>query len=117
MCYDRGMYILEGHTPVQCHDVLTWAKWFQTANKHVAKTEVAPGVRVSTVFLGLDHRWGSEGPPVLFETMVFGGQLNGEIERYCTWEDAEAGHKAMIENCCGASSGRSRMVGVRPRHI
>jgi hypothetical protein len=27
-------------------------------------------IRISTVWLGLDHRWG-EGPPVIFETMIF----------------------------------------------
>jgi hypothetical protein len=48
-------------------------------------------VRVSTVFLGLDHRWG-DGPPLLFETMVFGGPLNGNQERYSTWDAAAEGH-------------------------
>jgi hypothetical protein len=33
----------------------------------------------------------------LFETMVFGGPLNGEMDRYATWDEAEAGHKAMLD--------------------
>jgi len=57
--------------------------------------DVAPGAEVSTVFLGLDHAFG-DGPPVLFETMVFGGPLDGEQDRYCTWDEAVAGHAAML---------------------
>jgi hypothetical protein len=49
-------------------------------------------VYVSTVFLGLDHSFG-EGPPQLFETMIFGGEHDEYQERYSTWDEAEAGHK------------------------
>ncbi len=87
-------YILEGHTPVVVTDIRTWARWFETADRGVARTE-KNGVTVSTVFLGLDHSFGS-GPPLLFETMVFGGKLDQEQERYSTWDEAEAGHKSMV---------------------
>lgn len=46
-------------------------------------------------FLGIDHNWGV-GPPLLFETMVFGGWLDGEQERCSTWDEAEAQHKTMV---------------------
>lgn len=46
------------------------------------------------MFLGLDH--GLSGPPVLFETMVFGDYGGGEREQYCTWAEAEAGHRRMV---------------------
>ena len=62
-------YILDGTTPVPA-SLLTWAQWYETAERHVADTWVTPTVRVSTVFLGLDHQFG-EGPPLLFETMAF----------------------------------------------
>lgn len=51
---------------------------------------------VSTVFLGLDHQYG-DGPPLLFETMVFGGPLDHEMNRYSTWNEAEKGHQEMVE--------------------
>ena len=51
---------------------------------------------VSTVFLGIDHNFG-EGKPLLFETMVFGGKLDEETERYSTWEEAVEGHNHMVE--------------------
>lgn len=33
-------YILIGQTPVLEPDLLTWAEWFETADRIVAKTEV-----------------------------------------------------------------------------
>ena len=71
---------------------------FQPADKRrVARTELAGGaVEISTVFLWLDHSYG-QGPPILFETMVFGGLLDEECERYSTWIEAEQGHEAMVD--------------------
>jgi hypothetical protein len=34
--------------------------------------------------------------PLLFETMVFGGPLDGEQTRYSTWDEAKSGHDAMV---------------------
>ena len=79
-----GLYILDGHTPVPADDLLTWARWFQTANRQVADTSLTPHVRVSTVFLGRDHAVGG-GVPLLFESMVFGGPCDGDQERCATW--------------------------------
>ena len=76
-------------------DLMTWATWFETAERHVAKEKVGE-VTVSTIFLGIGHSFGY-GPPLLFETMVFGGQLDQEMERYTTYNEAESGHKKMVE--------------------
>lgn len=90
-------YILDGKTPVPA-DLMTWARWMEDnlTTRHVANEKVGGDTRVSTVFLGLDHSFGDDGPPVLFETMVFGGPLDEEQARYHTWEEAEAGHAAMM---------------------
>jgi|SRR5882724_11404959 len=90
-------YILEGHKAVLLDDLLGWARWFETAELHVAHTQVTPNIRVSTVFLGVDHNFAGLGCPIIFETMVFGGPLDGEQERYSTWEEAESGHEAMLK--------------------
>jgi len=63
-------------------------------NRVVEKTKVGD-VEVSTVFIGLDHGWG-EGPPILFETMIFGGKHDQFQERYPTWDEAVAGHEAAV---------------------
>jgi hypothetical protein len=88
-------YILEGKTPVKT-DLMTWARWFETRKgRHVAQTKQGD-VRVSTVFLGLNHQWG-DGPPLVFETMIFGGEHDQYQERYSTWDEAEAGHRKACE--------------------
>lgn len=82
---------------VKSVSLLEWAEWFESnpAARIIAKTRVAES-DVSTVFLGIDHSFG-DGPPILFETMVFGGPLNQEQERYCTLKEAKDGHKSMCD--------------------
>lgn len=63
---------------------------------HVGDTTIG-GSRISTVFLGLDHSFTPGAKPVVFETLVFGGPLSDEMVRYCTYDEAEAGHAAMVE--------------------
>lgn len=99
-------YVLDGRTPVAEPNLLLWSYWFETNERHVARTMVG-GYTVSTVFLGLDHSHGW-GAPVLFETMIFGADkeaANGDLAdyqlRYRTWEEAEEGHRdtvAMVES-------------------
>jgi hypothetical protein len=77
-------------------DLFTWARDVFGADRHVADTEVAPGIRVSTVFLGLDHRFFGDGPPLVFETMVFDDYEAGDCFRYATWDEAVTGHNACV---------------------
>jgi len=87
-------FILDGHELIACglDDV---GGWCETADRHVRLTEQGD-VMISTVFLGLDHGWGEGDRPVVFETMVFQGEHGGEMERYCTWDEAEAGHAQWV---------------------
>jgi len=90
-------YILIRGKPkkVEC---LEWAKWFETANRKIAHTGCSEWT-VSTVFLGLDHSFFEGGPPMIFETLVFGGSKDGEMERYSTKEEALKGHERMVRYC------------------
>jgi hypothetical protein len=97
-------YILDAHDqPQPCEDLLEWAQWMEqaatTRQRMVAqdKDEGPDGqdITVSTVFLGLDHNYTLHGPPVLWETLVFGGPMDGEMDRYESREAALAGHQAM----------------------
>jgi len=117
-------YILEGHEP-KAVSVMEWASWFETnTDRHIAKTSIDvprwkfwlgkllrvkkwQPVLVSTVFLGLDHSFG-EGPPLLFETMVFGGLLDQEMNRYFTWDEAEKGHREMVQKVKEPTSTRTQ---------
>lgn len=89
-------YILDdNHQPVPCPDTIGWAMWMERSReRYVARTRMGK-VLVSTVFLGLDHGYRG-GPPVLFETMVFGGKLDDRMARYCTYDEARAGHRRMV---------------------
>ena len=93
-----GQYILggeEGHTPIPCYSLFEWGKWMQAHSRMVAWTGGANKF-VSTVFLGLDHRHWGEGPPIVFETMLFLNGSGEDMERYSSWDDAETGHKAFV---------------------
>ena len=93
--------------PVHEPDLLTWARWFEThsLDRVLKTTELFPPdgrSRVSTVFLGLNHNyWG--GPPILWETMVFGGPLDLETDRYSSRAEALAGHAEMVARVIRAS--------------
>ena len=62
---------------------------------------VSAAAEVSTVWLGLDHGWGSSEKPVIFETMVFGKDLDPLLcdsqERYTSEESAIAGHERWVK--------------------
>jgi hypothetical protein len=93
-------------------DLDTWAEWYTPDNmdkRIVARDrDEAPGatdVLISTVFLALDHNFTNDGPPVLWETLVFGGPLDGEMDRYTSRAAALAGHQAMCRRVAAASVG------------
>ena len=88
-------YILnKAGEPVREPSLKRWASWMEDAGRCVESTQIGQ-CRVSTVFLGLDY--GLEGPPILWETMVWGGPLRGAQDR-CSGsrEQAEAMHSAMV---------------------
>ncbi len=79
---------------------MKWATWFEDfTNRRVANDTFEVNgerVRVSTVFLALDHAF-NESSPILWETMVFGGKHDEEQDR-CggNREQAETMHAAMV---------------------
>lgn len=84
-------YRLDGHTPVPC-EPSALSKAYSKENRIVAQTNIDKETMISTVFLMFDHNWRDDGPPILFETMIFGGPLDQSQWRYCTWDEAEDGH-------------------------
>ena len=89
-------YTLNGHEAVPC-DLETYCKLYDDPkNKRVALTHINDETKVSTVFLGLNHNYG-DGPPMIFETMIFGSEHDEYQERYSTWDEAVAGHEKAVE--------------------
>jgi len=66
--------------------------------KVLQRTTLPGGRWVSTVWLGLDHRYGEGGKPLIFETMVFPKDSMGEedCEQYATEIEAYLGHRRMV---------------------
>src|SRR3982751_5760752 len=92
-------YILdENKNAIRCDDLIEWARNFEHLDKRVGIDRVN-GKRISTVFLGIDHSFGSNDGPLLFETMVFKDNGYDDIycERYKTYNEAVTGHNRVIE--------------------
>lgn len=94
---DHDKYILNDQgEPEPCDDLMVWGKTFRDKGKRrVDATEIGES-RVSTVFLGLDHGYGNS-EPVLWETLVFNGPMDGEMDR-CSGSriDAQKMHDRMV---------------------
>jgi len=101
--------VLGEHNEVIVCEYDHWHPWYHAAlaaqlsggvsPNIVAQETVRPGVRVSTVFLGMNA---NAQHPTWFETRVFGGPLDGEVAKYATWAEAEVGHARMAERVRGA---------------
>jgi hypothetical protein len=97
------MYILNKYkVPVKCSECFDWAHFMgDINNRRTGYTRIGE-YAISTVFIGIDHRLGigpDDAPPILFESMVFGGgAMEFYTRRYCTWEEAEIGHADIVKN-------------------
>jgi len=80
----KDNYVLKDGVPVPEPDIRKWEEAFRR-DRVVGKDQIGDS-KVSTVFIGIGH---------MFETMVFGGELDGEQECYETMDEAKAGHAAM----------------------
>jgi hypothetical protein len=66
-------------------------------DSRIVKSTKLEDILVSTVFLSVDHKYDKYGPPMVFETMVFGGKMNEHQERYSTWNEAITGHEMIVK--------------------
>lgn len=96
------MYVLNGKQ-VEKVEINEYSRWINETNLEkdclVEVTQVGK-LRISTVFLGLDH--GASEKPEVFETMVFKENgitpLSKYLRRYSSWSEAEKGHKQVLED-------------------
>ncbi len=87
-------------------DEITMEQWIslhRDFDYKVVRQEDVGSYFVSTVWLGLDHNWNPEGPPLFFETMVFPADdgesvlaLEFDMDCYGSEAAAVAGHEAMV---------------------
>lgn len=90
-------YILKNRKIYPCDDLMLWGAWMEEnrSNRHVGDDQIGD-IWVSTVFLGLDHSYRNNGVPILFETMLFGGPIDQDMNRYEDIESAESGHESAV---------------------
>ena len=92
----RGWYILDNNNNPIAKPTLEATQWLDdNDHRRAVKRDEIGDVTVSTVFLGLDHAWDSD-IPVLWETMIFGGEHDQYQERYTSHKDALEGHKKAL---------------------
>jgi hypothetical protein len=82
--------------PEPCDDLLTWGHWMNDVDRRRVGYTAFEGGYVSTVFLGLDHRF-DHGEPVLWETMIIGGPHDSFQDRYTSLDAAVRGHQRAVE--------------------
>jgi hypothetical protein len=82
-------------------EFLEWAASFSKSDRKIGSTFLTSPegdeIRVSTVFLGIDHNvMGTI--PILFETMIFGGKHDGDYQERCaTYKEALVMHRKAVQ--------------------
>lgn len=99
---DLGLYILIDKVPAKITDIIAWGLAMEKSRvveqtTFTDKIDHEHKVKVSTVFIGIDHAFGGESGPLLFETMIFGGKHDHYQERYKTWDEALKGHRRLTK--------------------
>ena len=91
-------YILNNNNKPIPASIIEAADWLEEgSDRRTVKRDEIGDILVSTVFLGLDHSWTPGGKPVLWETMIFGGEHDQYQERYTSHKDALEGHEKALE--------------------
>lgn len=79
-----------------------WADRSSIDNYHRVATDHVGPFYISTVWLGINHADSGAKEPVIFETVIFGGDFNEEgkeyVERYSTEAQALAGHRRAVDH-------------------
>lgn len=93
-----GLYVLDNDKKVtMAPELIGWALLNSSMESRRVALDVVDGVRVSTVFLTLEHGKDEQGRPLLFETLAQNAEGDEEyLCRFATWDEAVAGHKEVM---------------------
>ena len=105
---NHSKFILKDKKVIVCNDIYEWGRFMEHKDR-IVKQEIIGNSRISTVFLGLDHRFG-EGEPLVFETMIFGGKEDQYQNRCSTWEQAEKMHLKALKKLKGGKENDTRKI-------
>lgn len=87
--------------PKGTEGLFEWAKDFEDMKKRkVRVSRLWWGAEVSTVWLGINHAFHDDAPPLIFESMTFYPRRWGyapDMDRYSTKRQALRGHLRMVK--------------------
>ena len=104
-----GHYILVENRPVRVYDMMEWLDFFSSGERVLGFSRVN-GIRISTIFMGLDNSFGAAPEPLVFETMIMGGDNHGYIKRCATYDEAIVLHREIVEFVVKSLSMYSRIL-------
>lgn len=96
---DRSLYYNRKGKPITLHD---WALQFEETGDRIVATAVfrrrGKTVVVSTVWVGIDRSFSANphAKPLIFESTIMGGPLDGEVVYYSTEGEARRGHAELL---------------------
>ena len=96
-------YVLDQQRRAVPASILEASQQLENLDSRVVAQHQVGEVVISTVFLTINHNFGREGPPLVFETLVDGGDYDGHQDRYSTWEEAEEGHWRVVKMVEGSN--------------
>jgi hypothetical protein len=101
-----------------------WAQRFEDEDyRHIARDVIgpdepldpAPLIIVSTFWLGLNHDWRS-GEPLIYETIIVGGEHDASGMWYATERQAREGHRRVVDELRAGRSPRGASPLAPPAH-
>jgi hypothetical protein len=91
------LFVLEDKKPVPAQSIEHWQSFYFVEENRLVAWDSIGDANISTVFTGTNSRYWGDGPPLVFETMIFGGVHDNKQWKCCTWEEAEEQHKKVVE--------------------
>lgn len=92
------LYTLEGDEAVPAENPKAWADWMGSHRKLCVVGRDTPvwGVEVWTTFIGMRQPGPDEGPPFLWETVLFREGAIEDLWRYTSANAARRGHRRVV---------------------
>ena len=103
-------YILSEGNPLPC-DEQTWVLWFSKHyEERICERTKIGEIIVLTMFLGLDHNSNPNDQfPLIFETIIFGGEHDQAMWYDSTLEQARARHTEACQLVISGVKGREHL--------
>lgn len=113
-------YTIKDRVPEPCPDLHAWMDWIieNPDYRDVRYTEMYGGLRVSTIFVGIDMnhmgRVMDDGsPPLLFETALVTDGGAEIYDRCATWDEAQAMHDEAVQEAAERLRDADAMINLR----